>query len=180
MQFAFEFWEAMVTLFGTRWIAKHGDTPSPEWQRMLSRYAAENPKAIAARIARQLKPNGRGEVWPPEMVDVVAMCQPSAEECGLPSADRAYRDASHHRWGRHPVIYETARRVGVYEVRTDARSRPDFEREYEKVCAEWMAGRRFEVPQVERLERKPADPDRAKTAFEAHIAARKNILGGAA
>lgn len=179
MQFAFEFWEAMVTLFGTRWIAKHGDTPSPEWQRMLPRYAAENPKAIAARIARQLKPNGRGEVWPPEMVDAIAMCRPTPEEFGLPSADEAYRDACHHRWGRHAVVYATAERVGVAEVRSDARARPQFEREYERVCAEWMAGARFERPQLVQIEQRPPVKASKETAQE-HIAKMRRLVGGGA
>lgn len=180
MQFAFEFWEAMVTLFGSRWLAKHGDTPSQEWQRMLARYATENPAAIAARIARQLKPNARGEVWPPEMIDAVAMCQPTPEELGLPSVGQAYRDATHSHWGRHPVVYEAARRVGTFELRTvaEARSRPEFEREYAEVCAEWMAGARFEAPQRVQIEAAPPRKASPEEVAE-HLAALRAIVGGA-
>lgn len=180
MQFAFEFWAAMATLFGARWIAKHGDAPSGEWQRLLARFAGMDPQALVARIAKQLKPNDRGEVWPPEMADVIAMCQPTPEEFGLPTVNEAYRDATHSRWTRHAVVYEAARRVGTFELRTvaEAKSRPAFEREYAEVCAEWMAGARFEAPKAPRLEQRKSSREGNQEAYQQHLAARRQILGG--
>lgn len=146
LAFAFEFWIAMTALLGSRWVTKHGEEPTEEWIRLLARFAHLNPREVAANIVRQLKPNGRGEVWPPEMADVIVMLTPKPEDFGLPAVGDAYRDAAHRRWGRHPVVYETARRVGVFELRTEPRTRQAFEAEYAEVCAEWMAGARFEGP----------------------------------
>lgn len=142
IEFAFEVFIAATTLWGQRWEAKHGTTPTPEWTRMLSRYVGKNPKALVARIAGKLKPNERGETWPPEMVDALNLLKPTHEELGIPSCDQAYRAATHSRWTLHPVVYETARRVGVYELQTrgEARSKPEFEREYARVCDELMRG----------------------------------------
>lgn len=160
VQFAAEFFIAIVKLLGQRWVSKHGAVPSREWQRLMARFSHLNPEEVASRLVARLKPNDRGEVWPPEMADVIVMCQPKPEDFGLPTVSEAYRDAVHGRWQRHPVVYETARRVGTFELRnhSEARSRPDFEREYAEVCAEWMAGQRFQAPKTEQLEHKPLPP----------------------
>ncbi len=174
------FWSAMSKLLGDRWVLKHGAVPSREWRRLLARYATGTPGELAARIVKQLQPNGRGEVWPPEMADVIAMARPRPEDFGLPTIGDAYRDATHSRWGRHPVVFEAARRVGTFELknRAEAKSRPDFEREYADVCAEWMAGARFEMPTAPRVEHKPVVASK-ETALE-HIAMMKRMIGGAA
>lgn len=158
---------AIVKLLGQRWVSKHGANPSREWQRLLAPVAHHSPELMAARLVQRLTPNARGEVWPPEMADVIVMLQPKAEDFGLPTVDQAYRDAAHLRWSRHPVVYETARRVGVHEVRTEARSRPAFEREFAEVCGEWMAGKRFESPRRDPSEQLPMHRKRKLTAEEA-------------
>lgn len=175
------FWSAMSKLLGDRWVLKHGAAPSREWRRLLARYATGTPGELAARIVKQLQPNGRGEVWPPEMADVIAMARPRPEDFGLPTVSEAYRDATHGRWSRHPVVYEAARRVGTFELRNqpEQRSRQAFEREYSEVCGEWMAGSRFEIPQAPRLERKAPAKAREEVARE-HIARMRQVVGGGA
>lgn len=168
----------MGKLLGTRWVSKHGAGPSVEWQRLLARFASMDPEEVASRIVGRLKPNDRGEVWPPEMADVIAMAQPKPEDFGLPTVSEAYRDAVHGRWNRHPVVYEAARRVGTFELRnwTEQRSRPAFEHEFDEVCSEWMAGKRFEAPRAERLERKPPVRARAEVAKD-HIEQMRAMVG---
>lgn len=158
----------MTKLLGQRWESKHGAVPTREWQRLLARFAHESAEQIASRIVSRLQPNGRGEIWPPEMADVIAMCQPKPEDFGLPTVNEAYRDAVHGRWSRHPVVYEAARRVGTFELRnhSEARSRPEFEREYAEVCVEWMAGRRFEGPKLNPEAQLPLQPKQRPTPEE--------------
>lgn len=147
IQFAAEFFIAMGKLLGQRWVSKHGAVPSQEWQRLLSRFAECDPEELAARIVQRLHPNGRGEVWPPEMADVIAMCKPNPQDFGLPTPEQAYRAANHLRW-IHPVVYETARRLGVNDVRsrTERQMFPDFEKTYEQVCSEFMQGKTSNWP----------------------------------
>lgn len=147
IEFSFLLWIAMGKLLGTRWVIKHGTTPSIEWQRLLARFVDFNPEELAGRIVEQIKPNAQGEVWPPEMADVIAMCKPHPQDFGLPTAEQAYRAANHLRW-THPAVYETARRLGVNDVRsrTERQMFPDFEKTYEQVCNEFMQGRTSNWP----------------------------------
>lgn len=175
------FWLAMTKLLGDRWVNKHGVSPSKEWRRLLGRRGAFTPGELAARIVRQLQPNTRGEVWPPELADVIVMLTPKPEDFGLPTVLDAYRDAVHSRWGRHPVVYAAANRVGTFELSRwpEKQSRPAFEREYTQVCQEWMAGKRFDPPAAQQLEHQPpqkADPETAAR----HLAEMRRMVGGAA
>lgn len=174
------FWSAMSRLLGDRWVLKHGAVPSREWRRLLARYATGTPGELAARIVKQLQPNARGEVWPPEMADVIAMARPVPADFGLPTVLDAYRDAVHSRWGRHAVVYEAARRLGTYELRhwTEQKSRPAFEREYAHVCQEWMAGARFDAPVATQIEHQK--PQKATPETASHYLARmRAVVGGA-
>jgi hypothetical protein len=111
--------------------------------------------------------------WPPSPAEFAKLCRASAADHGLPTVSEAYRAATHNRW-IHPVVYEAARRVGVFELanRSEARSRPEFEREYAAVCTEFMAGNTFApapVPAVEHKRRpwQRATPDEAKARCDA-------------
>lgn len=162
--FAFEFFIAMVDLLGNRWIMTHGAKPSDEWRALLAHFVGKDPRELARRVVSQLKPNGRGEVWPPVIADVIALCRPKPEEFGIPSMDKAYRSAVRQQW-IHPVVYEAARRIGGFEMRhrSEAMLRPEFEREYAEVCEEFLDGR-WTPPkpvsrerQVTKQWRKPSD-----------------------
>jgi hypothetical protein len=170
VRFAFEFFMAAVKLLGQRWIAKHGAVPSLEWQRLLAPFAHLNPEQCAGKLVASLKPNDRGEVWPPEIADVVHMLRPKPEDHGMPPADRAFRAATQHRW-IHPAVYEAAFRVGVFELRHGQAKRDDFDPVYAAVCEEAITGntkrwqkRTTEAADLLAHERKPwvGKPEEAK------------------
>lgn len=114
--------------------------------------------------------------WPPSPAEFAALCHPTAEDLGLPDIDTAYRRACVSSW-THPAIYEAAKRVGTFEIRSmpESKSRPLFERAYKAVCAEVLAGAVFEVPKRTALQHKPA-PARREVAME-HLAKMKSIVG---
>lgn len=153
-EFAFAVWLAMGKVFGSRWVHKHGTSPSSEWITALDTVGDIGLQTALRRIG-ELKPNAAGEIWPPEMIDFLAMCRPSPEELGLPDLDTAYRHACVSNWS-HPVVYEAAKRIGTFEIRSmpESKSRPLFERTYRAVCAEILAGATFEVPKRAAIEHK--------------------------
>lgn len=114
--------------------------------------------------------------WPPSPAEFAALCHPTEAELGLPDIDTAYRNASVSRWS-HPVVYEAARRVGTFEIRnwSESKGRPLFERAFKTVCAEWMAGARFEAPRRQALEHKPVPAGR-ETALE-HLRRMRELVG---
>ena len=61
------------------------------------------------------------------------------------------------------VTYETAKRVGFWELRTQAEvvSYKSWQQHYSKVCSEYVSGDRFALPEEKGLEyhNKPASPD---------------------
>lgn len=116
--------------------------------------------------------------WPPSPAEFAALCHPTAEELGLPDIDAAYRRACVSNW-THPAIYEAAKRIGTFEIRSmpESKSRPLFERAYKAVCAEVLAGAVFEVPKRPAIQHKPK-PARREVAME-YLAKMKNIVGSA-
>lgn len=95
--------------------------------------------------------------WPPSPAEFAALCVLE----GLPDWEEAYRLASESRWA-HPVVYEAARRVGVYELRSlpESRTRGAFEKAFKAVCSAWARGERFEVPVVPALPQVPNSASR--------------------
>ena len=164
----------MTELYGSAWCSQAGDEPSKLWSDFL---ASISPQIIGQAIALAAR---SGSKFPPHLPEFADLCQRAA---GFPSADQAYRDAANARW-THAVIYETARRLGLYELRRSSERDmlPRWRAAYADVCAEAMAGKTFEAPKVERIERierkapEPATPERAKAALDAMMA----TLGGAA
>jgi hypothetical protein len=79
----------------------------------------------------------------------------------------------------HPAVYEAAKRIGTFEVRTwpESKSRPLFERAYRAVCDEVLAGAVFEVPKRAAIAHAPRPASRESVA--AHIANLKRIVGEA-
>lgn len=92
----------------------------------------------------EIRKQSRYKSYPPT-VDVFVM---TAKLCGagvntesLPTAEEAYAQACHSRV-LHPVVREARRRVGSYELRTQASSsiRKAFERTYETILQEICNG----------------------------------------
>lgn len=79
-----------------------------------------------------------------------------------PEMRQAYIDAANEKY-THAVVYETAKRVGFYEMRTHAENQtwPSWQKTYSQVCDEHRSGADFTLPKSQRLEQKPdvASPD---------------------
>lgn len=135
------FWERMGKAYGPKWFSQYGNADDGSWWQLLRHI---DPDVIGRAI---LVAETSGNAWPPSKPEFIALCR---AEMGIPDVSAAYRAANHCRW-IHEVVYETARRIGVYEVRhrTEKQMLPEFERTYAKVCTEWMTGTRFRVPDPE-------------------------------
>lgn len=72
-----------------------------------------------------------------------------------PDCRQAYLDATGSRYS-HEVVYETANRVGFYEIRTKSENEifGVWSKTYTKVCAEHAKGARFSLPQAQQIEQK--------------------------
>lgn len=68
---------------------------------------------------------------------------------------QAYIEATHYRYP-NAVIYETASRVGMYELRSKSEKTmyPIWQKFYEKVCQEVRNGKVFTLPKSQRIEHK--------------------------
>ena len=159
----------MTELYGSGWCSQAGDEPSKLWSDFL---ASVSPKVIGQAIALAAR---SGSKFPPHLPEFATLCQQVA---GYPPADQAYRDAANHRW-QHAVVYETARRLGLYEIRraSERDILPAWRAEYSKVCAEAMAGASFEPPAVPALTvSKRTVTDRDRNAGELALSRLKGVL----
>lgn len=163
------FWFRMTELYGSAWSAQVGDEPTALWSDFL---ASVSPKVIGQAIALAAR---SGSKFPPHLPEFATLCQQVA---GYPPADQAYRDAANHHW-KHPVVYETARRIGLYEIRraSERDILPAWRSEYAQVCAEAMAGASFEPPKVPALTvTKRTITDRDRNAGETALGELKGVL----
>jgi hypothetical protein len=96
-------------------------------------------------------------------MDFVVLCKKAVGEA-YPDYELAYKQAANGQYS-HEVIYETAIRVGVYELRShsEATTKPIFKKIYQVVCDEYQAGARFTLPVARRLtdDSKPASQENA-------------------
>lgn len=164
-------WLQFIDMFGSRWVGQYGDCDNGTWANALSCVSDQAMSDAFGRVALS------GTEFPPSLPEFLAIC---ARSSGLPDAGTAYTDACHHRWS-HQVIYETAKRVGLFELRTrqERDMMPKFREHYGAVCASWMRGERFEVPKTERLEKQATPPCRPEVGMS-HLAKMRMMLGGAA
>ena len=168
-EIAQRFWMRMTELYGSAWCSQAGDEPSKLWSDFL---ASIRPQLIGQAIALAAR---SGSKFPPHLPEFADLCQRAA---GFPSADQAYRDAANARW-THAVIYETARRLGLYELRRSSERDmlPRWRAAYADVCAEAMAGASFEPPAVPALTvSKRTVTDRDRNAGELALSRVKGVL----
>lgn len=143
-------WVRMAMIFGGLWSSQYGQADDGTWRSALRHVSNET---LADAIGRVALSNFE---FPPNLPKFLAICARSA---GLPDSQSAYADAAMSRWS-HPIVYEAARRVGVFEIRTrpERDMRPAWTEAFGLVCAEWMSGKRFESPTsvaIEKLAPKP-------------------------
>ena len=175
-----DFWQSMSRRFGaSRWTGQHGEADDGSWHAALEPFSDQ---VLANAIDRVIVAGG---TFLPDLRELVAIC---LRICGLPDPVLAYHAAAQSRWSKHPVIYETARRIGMYRIRhgTEAQTLPEWREKFGEVCIEFLRG---SAPWIERerqirLARKTALEDQRKnsnrsTAESAakHIANIRSLLG---
>ncbi len=157
--------EVLFQTFARRWGAKWDRTFNDKKARSLWLHDLKL-LAVTDESMRTGLIGSTDLEWPPSPAEFAKLCQASD---GLPDVDTAYRRAVVAHWS-HPVVYEAASRVGVFELRNwpESKSRPAYERAYKQVCTEWRTGTRFETPKRPALEHqpKPCDPAIAKAQLE--------------
>jgi hypothetical protein len=79
----------------------------------------------------------------------ISMCNPTAEELGLPPVDTAYKEACYNshptaqrKWS-HPAVEHACKQTGFHELSTlsQLQSKPLFERNYEITCRMILEGK---------------------------------------
>lgn len=126
-------WEAMCRRFGaSRWTGQHGIADDGTWDAALEPFSDQ---VLANAIDRIVVTNPE---FLPDLPCIVAVC---LRMSGLPDPVLAYHAATQRRWG-HPVIYETARRIGFYRMRhgTEAQTLTAWREKFGEVCIEFMRG----------------------------------------
>lgn len=137
-----------------------------EWQLNFGNKAkaADYPvqKAILwARVVLHLQPSAEQwqqakessilEEWPPSSArDLLALTDQNAS--GYPDMREAYLSAATERYS-HAVVYETARRVGFWDIRSraEAITYQRWQQIYPKVCSEHANGTSFTLPKTQRV-----------------------------
>lgn len=158
----------MQKLFGGRWSSQYGDCDDGAWRSALAGVSSQTLGKAIGMVAMS------GSEFPPTLPEFLSICGRAA---GLPDCTKAYRDAAHRRWS-HAVVYEAARRVGVHEVVTH-RERdilPKWREAYGMVCAEWMAGSRWQQPESARIDSPVPRPTSREDALR-HLANIRARLG---
>lgn len=92
----------------------------------------------------------------------------------------AYQHACHQRYTT-VEIYETAKRVGFYELRNHAESKtyPVWQKNYEQVCQEVRQGKSFTLPKSQRLQ-EPKHTPVSRSEMQAYIQNLKKSIGAVA
>lgn len=113
-----------------------------------------------------------------------AMPESDIRECKkvalpMPESRVAYMEAVHRRYP-HEVIYETAQRIGTWELSTKSEKETwaMWKEIYPKVCQEHASGIDFTLPVEKRLEQVQPKPATAEQADE-YLDRIKKMLGGA-
>lgn len=99
------------------------------------------------------------EWCPSSPADFVALVRNNSS---YPDIRQAYKEAANQQYN-HEVVYEAARRVGFWEMRSQPESvtYKAWQSVYPKVCEEHRGGASFKVNKSHRIEHKhtPAAPD---------------------
>lgn len=85
--------------------------------------------------------------------EFIQLCKQSALD-DYPEIRDAYTRAANCKYKKHQVIYETARRVGFWELKTqpESISYKSWQKHYPEVCKEHSEGADFKVPESHQVE----------------------------
>jgi len=128
-------WLKMTEMYGHRWTASFGVSADQDhaWAATLGGLTGVQIANGLAGLA------ARGDDWPPSAPEFRKLCEgASPEALGLPSEERAYREACRiahpaaDRGSVHPAVYHAACETGLYELANlpEQRSRKLFSRAY--------------------------------------------------
>ena len=128
----------MAELFGHSWTTQNGSKPGELWIDFVSRIDVMVLKTAITLITQS------GKTFPPHLPEFIAICKTAA---GIPDAETALEHAANRRW-THPCVYETASRIGHFEIRNSSQKSllPRWTRVYDQVSGEYLFGSRFQPP----------------------------------
>ena len=77
-----------------------------------------------------------------------------------------------------PLVYETLHRIGEFDFKnmSESKARPLFNETYREVKAEYLAGKRFEIPVPVEYKAPPKEPELTEEEIEANKAKAKVYL----
>lgn len=107
--------------------------------------------------------------WPPSIAEFIKICS-DPKTLGLPSADEAYRLATHEPlYKLHPVIRGAAENTGVFELRhmQERHSKPIFKVNYENALKKYMNGEDVCKPIPKALPEPPEPTITPREVYEA-------------
>ena len=86
--------------------------------------------------------------WPPTAPADFLVLGRTETASNYPDMRDAYKRAANLQYKKHEVIYETAKRVGFWEMKTqpESVSYKSWQQHYPKVCEEHASGAQFSVP----------------------------------
>lgn len=114
-----------------------------------------------------------GDWMPNNAKEFLALARNSTVN-NYPDIHQAYRDAANCNYSSHEVLYETARRVGFYDIRTKSESitYKRWQAHYPVVCSEHEQGMVFTLPVGQQIEQKPHEPVKLGSEADKQITAK--------
>ena len=138
------------------------------WTAVLNEFDVTEAELIAgttkACFAKELKG------WPPTTATDFINIFRSETASEYPEIKDAYNRAANGKYKKHVVIYETAKRVGTWELKTqpESVSYKSWQQHYPQVCEEHSNGADFTVPKSHQVAYKHT-PVQADNPFNAEL-----------
>ncbi|OHV12982.1 replication protein P [Kushneria phosphatilytica] len=184
--------DAMRSMFGNRFTSQWGAyDEGGVWLGELTHLTPRLLELGIGKLRARVRDAARSgdEAWPPQPLEFAALCEPTAEDLGMPSVDRAWREANGHahdpeghRWS-HPAVRMAGQSIGWIEIHgTTAASRRErlekrFAREYQALVNRVMAGEQLEARGLLENDNDRSPAELAKRAGEERAAAAASEYG---
>lgn len=134
-------------------------------------HIALNDLGITANEFATAKRKSLGLQWPPTApADFLALGRTETAS-NYPDMKQAYLAAANGEY-KHEVVFETAKRVGSWELKTqpESVSYKSWQKHYPQVCEEHNQGADFKVPETHRVEHSHAPVQAGSEADKAIMA----------
>lgn len=133
-------WELMTELYGHKWTQVHGlGDESGNWGKM---FTGIDRHQLARGVRAWTAQGGDLAKWPPGAVELRELCIAGGPELGIPSVDRAWREACDAStdpttWKfSHPIVHEAGRLTDWYSIKTGTPKAETVQRRFEKRYAD--------------------------------------------